>query len=592
MGLIGKLEDLPLSDIIQIVFLSRRTGILEIKIASHIYKIFFLKGCLTLAMKDHLIGMDQLLLNSKKHIDEAYLEQARMIHASIPESGLGDILLEMNLCSPAELAKAVFDKIQRLITEILESDEGEFSFELKDAIQPAELGYSPEVIFKHGGIPPEQILSKSSEIGVLKEIRESLIKGKETFKAASQASPERVEEAPPIEQEAEEPLSEELPPEPSPTIELKRETNLIPIDIDIKYQPREESPRLFGKFTLLSKEQDGGEELGYTACILEGDPLLRVTLKRIFTRGGYKVYHYNQTGPFLKKVEEIEQSGDPAVLVMGISSTIPPQEIERCLQTLSGSGDAPPPAFIIHPTNDPLQHKTSYLSGADMVFSRPDLSTLSVKVSEEVLNTFVEDVFIAVGRYARRLPAFAEKQKFHDIAAKEKINRSLTLLKDLILELSNPEDISQVGLMTLRIAAEYLERAVVLMVREEHYVGIGGFGLTGDNQPMNIRVRNIEIPRSADSIFSRVARTLKPHRGKMRRTQWNEYFLSQLGKVFPSEVMIFPIMVRGKMIAMLYGDNAEYKRPIGNTDGFEIFLSQAGYAFEDALKSHPPGEKS
>jgi hypothetical protein len=38
-----------------------------------------------------------------------------------------------------------------------------------------------------------------------------------------------------------------------------------------------------------------------------------------------------------------------------------------------------------------------------------------------------------------------------------------------------------------------------------------------------------------------------------------------------------------KVIGILYGDNAEHRAPIDATTGLEIFLSQAGYAFGNAV---------
>jgi len=598
MGLIGRLEDLPVSDIIQIVYLSRRTGVLEIKKRNNIFRIYFIKGGLVFAEKNVHLGIDELLLSTNKEIDPAFIQQAQAVHAAMPERSMGDILLEMNVCSPADLAKTIYAQIQELAYEILQDEEGEFSFDLRDRLTSTDIGYSPDKLFKQSGIPPDKILTRSGEIGIIKEIRDTLVRGKEAFKAGAQVAPvtmtEHPEEEgpavetvpapePPVEIEA---AVEELPPrQPAHTILVERETALIPTDIDIHFRPKDESPKLFGKFSLLSKEGEQVTDLGYNLCILEGDPLLRVTLKRIFSKGGFKVYHYNQTQTYLSKVRELLEAGEPSVLVLGISNTLQAREIESALRDIQGMQDSQPPTVVIHPGLDPRQHHTSYLSGADLVMVRPDLTTMSVKASEEVLNTFVEDVLIAVQRYIQRLPEFTERQKFHDIAAKERLNRSLTLLKNLIFELANPEDKTQVGLMTLRMAAEYLERAVILLVKDEHFVGIGGFGLTGDDVPMNLRVRNTVIPEKEESIFSQVSSTLKPHRGKLRRTKWNEYFLNQLGKIFPNEVVLIPVVARGKLIGVLYGDNAEFKRPIGNTDGLEIFLSQAGYAFEDVIHS-------
>jgi hypothetical protein len=42
-------------------------------------------------------------------------------------------------------------------------------------------------------------------------------------------------------------------------------------------------------------------------------------------------------------------------------------------------------------------------------------------------------------------------------------------------------------------------------------------------------------------------------------------------------------MHANRTIGILYGDNAEHRAPIDSMTGLEIFLSQAGYAFSNAV---------
>jgi hypothetical protein len=44
-----------------------------------------------------------------------------------------------------------------------------------------------------------------------------------------------------------------------------------------------------------------------------------------------------------------------------------------------------------------------------------------------------------------------------------------------------------------------------------------------------------------------------------------------------------PLVSEGKVVAILYGDNLTAGGPIGETEGLEIFLDQAGLAMEKAL---------
>jgi hypothetical protein len=49
-------------------------------------------------------------------------------------------------------------------------------------------------------------------------------------------------------------------------------------------------------------------------------------------------------------------------------------------------------------------------------------------------------------------------------------------------------------------------------------------------------------------------------------------------------VVALPIMHGNRTIGILYGDNAEHRAPIDDVTGLEIFLSQAGSAFESAAE--------
>jgi hypothetical protein len=71
----------------------------------------------------------------------------------------------------------------------------------------------------------------------------------------------------------------------------------------------------------------------------------------------------------------------------------------------------------------------------------------------------------------------------------------------------------------------------------------------------------------------------------MRRTPANETMIERLGGLLPTEVVALPIMHLNRAIGILYGDNAEHRAPIDGMTGLEIFLSQAGYAFGNAVMS-------
>jgi hypothetical protein len=176
-------------------------------------------------------------------------------------------------------------------------------------------------------------------------------------------------------------------------------------------------------------------------------------------------------------------------------------------------------------------------------------------------------------------------KKFYEAAEKENVDRSFGVLKQLINELSNPSDIGEVSATILRLSAEYLDRGALFVVSNTDFAGVGGFGVTGGGEEMDARVKSLRMPRSDGSVLSDVAASGEPHRGKMRRTPANETMIERLGGLLPTEVVALPIMHLNRAIGILYGDNAEHRAPIDGMTGLEIFLSQAGYAFGNAVLS-------
>ena len=581
MGLVGRLEDLPLSDIIQIVHLSRRTGSLNIETGTGKHGILFHKGMIILGQSAKLPDLAAYLRHGAALPPER-LDQAREMLASMPGTSLGDLLLEMQYISPADLGGAVFKGIMEVLDPLLLDKEGTFSFALRESFNPAELGYDPDRLFKAGGFPPSSIVRKGQEISVLKDIQDSLARGKEMVRGGDYSAP------PPA-----------VPPPPSPPVvpeaaaapaaEPQPIHRLIPMEVDIVPSARATEEKVLSRFSIMSKEEDEGLA-GLDVIVLEGDPLLRVAMKRMFTKHGFHVTHYNSADAFDEKCQEIQRESEYFVQVIGVSPSSSYEQVEGLIDNIKNRGGNNL-TIVLHPEYRLDRQHAATLHGAELVLLKPDLLRLSAAEAEHSLQLFSEQLYLAAQKYLKNRPELAESRKFHDIAARDRLNRSFSVLKQLIEELAEPEDMGQICLMVLRVAAEYLERGVLVLNTGPAFLGLGGFGLTGDETSMNVRVRSINLPSQGDSIFAQVLETRKTHRGKLRRTSVNEAFITALGRVYPNEIILLPITAQRRVMGFLYGDNAEYKRPIGNTDGLEIFLAQAGPVFETALQHHYKQQK-
>jgi len=158
--------------------------------------------------------------------------------------------------------------------------------------------------------------------------------------------------------------------------------------------------------------------------------------------------------------------------------------------------------------------------------------------------------------------------------------------------LNNPALGGGIILLVLRFASEFMNRAVIFLVRRDDIVGLGQFGINDKNGQADSRVRNMRIPRREKSLFTQVIEAQTSVKQQPDDSPWNSYLLEQFGSGVPAEVFVGPIVSEGKVVAVLYGDNLPENKPIGDTDSLEIFLSQAGLAMEKALLQRRLKEKS
>jgi CheY-like chemotaxis protein len=246
------------------------------------------------------------------------------------------------------------------------------------------------------------------------------------------------------------------------------------------------------------------------------------------------------------------------------------------------------PVVLVDAEADLRRRHDLLRAGADLYLTKPSPARLQPGLAEEELALFADELVLFSERSFQQWEQVTgggmdAGRRFYELASKENIDRSFHLLKQLINELSNPNDIGEVSATILRLSAEYLDRGALFMVADGQFTGLGGFGLTVDGDTMDERVRKLTVPRDAPSILADVLTSGEAHRGKMRRTPANVDLIERLGGLLPTEVVALPIMHANRAIGILYGDNAEHRTPIDSMTGLEIFLSQAGYAFGNAV---------
>ena len=607
MSLLGRLEDLSLTDIIQIVYLSRRTGVLEIINDDGRHTVLFRQGLVVNAA-------------SPEHPDlVSFLEAAGLVTPAqsklvrqMEESGIpaGVALLEMNVLSRDDLANAVRERILSVVTPLLVSKEGEFNFILSESMSPADLEHEPDQLFREGGFPPNKLLGSADgeKIKPLKGLEESLKAGKALLRGSASAEttpaslnlglgqPLEPPTAPPkLPGTAPSPTGNVLPfparEEFTPVDELPDTSGgqailAVPPDVDRRDRPSSTPAGAAGQFKVAGGlfEVESPDAAYRNVVLFERNPLVRVAARRAFTKEGVKIFQYGSLDDVRAAMTDLFRSNSFFVTFLELTRD---DATLRLLQQLKRRNPRLP-VVVIDEEADLRRRHDLLRGGADLYLTKPSPARMQPGLVEEELALFADELVL----FAERSFAQWEQltgggveagRKFYEQANKETMDRSFGLLRQLINELSNPNDIGQVSATILRLSAEYLDRGALFMAADDAFVGLGGFGITGGGEPMHARVRSLRIPRAQPSLLADVVGANEAHHGKMRRTPANVELIDRLGTLMPTEVVALPIMHANRAIGILYGDNAEHRAPIDSMTGLEIFLSQAGYAFGNAV---------
>src|SRR5574337_286330 len=164
MSLVGRLEDLALPDIFQIISLSKKTGTLIVRSRKGTGMVVFKDGQVIQAASDSIRDSLGNMLVSQGMLTEGALAQALAAQKQENDKPLGMILTEMGAVTPQVLEGAVRKQIEEIIYDLLAWEEGFFNFELGEIAPKDKIEIdTQEFLLKHG-ISAEYLLMEGTRI--------------------------------------------------------------------------------------------------------------------------------------------------------------------------------------------------------------------------------------------------------------------------------------------------------------------------------------------------------------------------------------------------------------------------------------------
>jgi hypothetical protein len=174
MSLVGRLEDLALPDIFQIISLSKKTGTLVVRSRKGTGLVVFKNGQVIQAGSDVIRDTLGNILVSQGMVDSSDLARAVASQKMAPDKPLGMILVELGATSAKVIEDVVRQQIEEIISDLLGWEEGFFNFELGDIAPKDKIEVDTQSFLLKQGISAEYLLMESTRL--LDERRKDQIK--------------------------------------------------------------------------------------------------------------------------------------------------------------------------------------------------------------------------------------------------------------------------------------------------------------------------------------------------------------------------------------------------------------------------------
>lgn len=593
MSLIGSLEDLSLGDILQIISLSQKSGVLVLRTNEGEGRIVFRGGLVCGAVaKDGPRDLRGVLVDGG-FVDEAAFDAASASldgDAAGPERDerIAAALTEADVVSAERIDSLRREAVEAAVVAMFRWDTGDFSFDVREEREPEDpalllaVGVNAQYLAMEGA-------RCDDEDGARDEAAFDAIPASEMFGVVSDEPADEPGETPAAFSEPE--LSTPAPEVPEallPSIEAsvavvaeaaveradRREPEIGPF-VEAPVEPEAEPPVVStAQIAAMAPEPTGFDRSRPVIAIDVDLPALE-WVKQSLAPACERIHIFQRSDLGLTRIRQyLARAVAPVVLLSPATPGDRLSGIEDASDFVRRLKQQAPMLRVIWLQEDGVV-ALAQAAPADAIAIRPPSHVLRSDRAPDASGERAADLRELVLRIGsdRGLP---------DEASPALPSEALEELKLATERLRDASMRGEVLSVAIEFASRSLRRVAMFMVRDATVVGIAQHQLSLCGGPDDHGLRAFEMPVADSRWLSRVVDEREPVVGAPEGP--GDLRLAEaLGDRPPVQAYLAPIESGGDVVAVLYGDDLPGGAAPADTSALEVVLHHAGLALERAL---------
>jgi len=573
MSLVGSLEDLGLGDLLQIVHLAGKTGVLRLRGDAGEGRILFRTGMIHEARAKGGATDLRELLAARRAVAGPLLERA-WLEAHHLGRPLADVLVERGLSTLAAIDELRREEVQSAVLAMFSWPSGEFSFEMREWIDDGteltiDPGLNPQFLALEGTrradeltqrLPDAEASESSSGVALESELvlDES---GEEVTLLAYDLATEA--EAPPLQREAEARPSQRpaLPRAPASTV-LTSPVIVIDPSLGVLEWAKAALGAEFPRVHVFQRPSLGIDRI--RQYLARAELPLVVLAEDTPADSAAGARDANEIAARLKR-----QAPSMHVLLLCDESDTRTQRRTRA----DGVVPRPSAALLVDPRSGRERTRIATLLAET-------LAQLATRSAPELPSPYAEPVPLP----EEKAPLAEQRGEGSGLAEEPSLPTvdALLQLRETSTRIREGAGRGAVLVQVLGFAAQRFARVALFGVRGDRAVGVAQLGLNRAGGPDDEGLRELSLGSRESAWFRRAIDERRPLRSAP--TNNGDHRLAVLlGNEIPAEAYVAPIITGERVAVLLYADNLPSGDPIGDTAGLEVLLDAAGIALERAL---------
>jgi hypothetical protein len=566
MSLVGSLEDLGLGEILQIVSLSGKSGMLWIRSPFGEGRILFDRGAIHGA--ERAGGPRDLrgLLAQVGALREAEIEDLAA-DAAAAGTPFEEVVTARTALDPARIEELRERQVESVVLAMFGWTSGEFSFEIReDAVASAgELALRAGMNAQFLALEGARIRDEGALGGSGGEPFEDAKMDADAVESAALvlASDDDGEDAADVVEA--EPVTSDGP-----------DSALAVVTAEIEEPRVAPAAKAATAARVTAAPAPASRGPCSAAVVVDRDLALLEWVKGALGPLGLRTHIFPRSELAIARLRQYFVRGEVPLVVL--SHETPPDpvsgardwsEIAARLRAQVGSM----PLVLIATPGLPVG-ATSERGVPDAVATRPSASVLADDRARTRRDALAEALRQAVATATRR-PAATP-------AARAGVEDPLRALRETSARLRDPSSPSEVLRTVLDFAALHFDRALVAWVRDGEAQVVSQRGVEASGGPGDAALAALGVAIESVAAFRKVTEGRAPVHVRCEEPS-DVAFAARLGPCAPIECFVAPIESGDQVAALLWADNASSGRAIGDTDALEVIVHEAGLALDRAV---------